>query len=75
MLKKKFKVLFLLITVVTLLSTLSFATVEPRTTGESNENEIMPISENEATPISEEDTSDPDEEEWVNSDLYIIRIK
>lgn len=75
MLKKKFKVLFLLITVVTLLSTLSFATVEPRTTGESNENEIMPISENEATPISEEETSDPDEEEWVNSDLYIMEDK
>lgn len=75
MLKRKFKVLFLLITVVTLLSTLSFATVEPRTTGESNENEIMPISENEATPISEEETSDPDEEEWVNSDLYIMEDK
>lgn len=75
MLKKKFKVLFLLITVVTLLSTLSFATVEPRTTGESNENEIMPISENEATPISEEEPSTPDEEEWVNSDLYIMEDK
>lgn len=75
MLKKKFKVLFLLITVITLFSTLSFATIEPRTTGEDSEDGIMPISENEATPISEEETPSSNEEEWVNNDLYIMEDK
>ncbi len=75
MLKKKFKVLFLLITVITLLSTLSFATIEPRATGEDSENGVIPISEDEAIPISEEDTPDLDEEEWINSDLYIMQDK
>lgn len=73
MLKKKFKVLFLLITVITLLSTLSFSTIEPRTTGEDSEEGIMPISEDEVTPISEEEVSESDDEEWINSDLYIIQ--
>lgn len=67
MLKKKFKVLFLLITVITLLSTLSFATVEPRVSEDGNDDGIM--------PISEETPSVADEEEWVNSDLYIMQDK
>lgn len=67
MLKKKFKVLFLLITVITLLSTLSFATVEPRVAEDGNDDGIM--------PISEEAPSTADEEEWVNSDLYIMQDK
>lgn len=66
MLKKRVKILFLLVTIITLLSTLSFATIEPRTTGESNENEIMPISE---------EIPDLDEEEWVYNDLYIMQDK
>lgn len=73
MLKKKFKVLFLLITVITLLSTLSFSTIEPRTTGEDSEEGIMPISEDEVTPISEDEVSESDDEEWINSDLYIMQ--
>lgn len=67
MLKKKFKVLFLLITVITLLSTLSFATIEPRVAEDGNDDGIM--------PISEEAPSAADEEEWVNSDLYIMQDK
>lgn len=66
MLKKRVKILFLLVTIITLLSTLSFATIEPRTTGESNENEIMPISE---------EIPNLDEEEWVYNDLYIMQDK
>lgn len=67
MLKKKFKVLFLLITVITLLSTLSFATIEPRVAEDGNDDGII--------PISEEAPSAADEEEWVNSDLYIMQDK
>lgn len=75
MLKRKFKVLFLLITIVTLLSTLSFATIEPRTTGEDNENGVMPISADETIPISEEGTPNLEEEEWINNDLFIMQDK
>lgn len=75
MLKKKFKVLFLLITIVTLLSTLSFATIEPRTTGEDSENGVMPISADETIPISEEGTPNLEEEEWINNDLFIMQDK
>lgn len=75
MLKRKFKVLFLLITIVTLLSTLSFATIEPRTTGEDSENGVMPISADETIPISEEGTPNLEEEEWINNDLFIMQDK
>lgn len=75
MLRKKFKVLFLLITIVTLLSTLSFATIEPRTTGEDSENGVMPISADGTIPISEEETPNLEEEEWINNDLFIMQDK
>lgn len=67
MLKKKFKILFLLVTIITLLSTLSFATIEPRVSEEGNDDGVM--------PISEENPSAIDEEEWVNSDLFIMQDK
>lgn len=85
MLKRKFKILFLLIAIITLVSTLSFATIEPRTSEEdyeaeitSIEDEIMNAEDNyddEIMPISEEDQSISDEEEWINSDLYIMQDK
>jgi len=69
MIKSKSKFLLLLVIIITLVSTLSFATVEPRT---SDESDIMPISEtDETTPIAETPVEENEEPEWVNSDLYI----
>lgn len=84
MLKKKTKILFVLVAMLILISTLSFATIEPRT---SSEDDIMPISENSEdgiAPISEngEDTNNQitNSEEnltsnWINSDLYLVGNK
>lgn len=74
MLKNKCKILFLLVAIFALVSTLSFATIEPRT---SDDDGIMPISESEENTdveninngenISEGEPSS----EWINSDLYL----
>lgn len=73
MLKNKCKILLLSVIIFSLISTFSFATVEPRTTDESD---IMPISETydntvEATDVEEETTSP----EWINGDFYFTDDK
>lgn len=69
MLKKKFNILFLLVAILTLISTLSFATIEPRT---SEGSDIIPISENSEDVNSETTTSENNtNSSWVNSDLYL----
>ncbi len=66
MLKNKSKFILLLMLVVTLISTLSFAT--DVTTSENND--IALISENdETTPVSDDDAGSA--EDWVQSDLYV----
>jgi len=72
MFKSKCKFLLLLVIIITLVSTLSFATVEPRT---SDESDIMPISETDENTVSGEITDIIEEPEWVNSDLYIAEDK
>ena len=76
MFKRKCKFLLLLVSIIILISSLSFATVEPRT---SDETDIMPISENSENDISQEPTSEnPVEDtnlEWINNDLYFAGDK
>lgn len=67
MLKNKSKFILLLMLVVTLISTLSFATEV--TTSENDD--IALISENdETTPVGDDDASSA--EDWVQSDLYVF---
>lgn len=68
MFKSKSKFLLLSIIIITLISTLSFATVEPVTSYEAN---AIPISESDANTTSEDTTNIQEEPEWVNNDLYI----
>lgn len=72
MLKSKCKFLLLLVIIISLVSTLSFATVEPRT---SDETDVMPISETDENIIVEDSTDITEEPEWINSDLYIAKDK
>lgn len=72
MLKGKCKILFLLVTIITLISTLSFATEETYV-GEDSENGIMLISEDEY--VDQDVGEIEDDAEWVNSDLYLIQEK
>lgn len=69
MLKSKCKLLLLLVVIITLISSLSFATIEPRT---SSEDDIMPISEEPETDEIAENTENEDVN-WVNNDLYIAK--
>jgi fumarate reductase subunit D len=73
MLKNKCKILFLLVAIVTLISTLSFAT---------DESDIMLISEDEGNAIVEdedyvdtEEESDTSSDDWIENDLYIFDDK
>lgn len=68
MLKNKFKFLILLVSIITLVSTLSFATSEA---------DIMPISETDENVTSEEGvtTDDSFEANWVNNDLFLVDDK
>lgn len=67
MLKRKSKILFLLVLIITLLCTFSFATTD------STSDDIMPISE-EVNPVENTDLEES-EPEWINSDLYVMNDK
>lgn len=75
MFKKKCKILFVLVFIVSLVSSFSLATVEPRT-AEDNTN-VMPISENTPEIITEEDANETDssDPEIVYNDLYLASDK
>lgn len=68
MLKNKSKFILLLMLIVTLVSTLSFAT---EVTTSNDDNDIALISENEETnPVSDDDADNA--ADWVQSDLYVF---
>lgn len=78
MFKRKCKILFVLVFIVTLVSSLSLATIEPRTS--VDDSGVMPISENDTeaiNPVSEEAPNETDttEPEVVYNDLYLASDK
>lgn len=78
MTKSKFKILLLIVTMVTLISTLSFATSEePVTTSLENDLTINSEDNNEDAIVEENeelDTTDT-KSDWINSDLYKVGDK
>lgn len=71
--KTKFKILFALVLVCTLVCSFCFATVEPRT------GDAQPTSEEGVAPISEDQettsTSNEPNASWTNSDLFVAEDK
>lgn len=74
MLKNKCKVILLLVIVASLISSISFCTVEPRTS-DNYDNEIMPISENGEGTTETNETEGTSTPKWVNNDLYLFGDK
>lgn len=79
MTKSKCKILLLVVVIISLISTLSFATVEPRT-AEEDTNDIAAISTDDenAVQVTSEDetqTTTDEEQDWTNSDLYLAKDK
>lgn len=68
MLKSKCKLFVLALIIFTLISSLSFATVEPIT---SSGNEIIPISDEADSP----ETTESSNANWLNNDLYVSKDK
>lgn len=73
MLKKKFKILFVLVALFTLVCTFSYATIEPRT---SDEEGTMPIAEGNGNSLPDDVTSGDDlQDNLVNNDLFLVGDK